>query len=317
MMRFLLILIASLGFALQPAAAQKRIAISFDDIPRHAGGFFTPDERAIKLIAALADGGVEQAGFFVTTGNLDKEAGKGGEDRIRAYVAAGHVIGNHSKTHPWLSKTAVKDYVAEIDAAEKWLNGKPGYRPWFRFPYLDEGRRDLEKRDAVRKALSKRGLINAYITVDNYDWHIDSLASQAAGQGKAMDMDALRDLYVETMVETANFYDQIAVKSSSRSPAHVLLLHETDIAALFIDDLAKGLVADGWTIITMDEAYADPIAKKEPDTWFLGSGRVAAMAHIAGSKPRELVHERTDEMVLNRLFSERVLKEKWNDGKND
>lgn len=317
MTRFLLILIASLCFALQPAAAEKRIAISFDDIPRKAGGFFTTDERAIKLIAALADGGVEQAGFFVTTGNLDKDFGKGGEDRIRAYVAAGHVIGNHSKTHPWLSKTSVNDYIAEIDAAEKWLRDKPGYRPWFRFPYLDEGRGDLEKRDAIRRALSQRGLINAYVTIDNYDWHLDSLASQAVKKGKAIDMDALRDLYVETMVETANFYDQIAVKVSSRSPAHVLLLHETDIAALFIDDLAKGLVADGWTIITMDEAYTDPIAEKEPDTWFLGSGRVAAMAHIAGSKPNELVHERTDEKLLNQLFSERVLKEEWNDGQDD
>ncbi len=313
MMRFLLILIASIGFALQPAAAEKQIAISFDDIPRHAGGFFTPDERAIKLIAALAEAGVEQAGFFVTTGNLDKEAGKGGEDRIRAYVAAGHVIGNHTKTHPWLWKTAVEDYVAEIDEAEKWLKGRPGYRPWFRFPYLDEGRRDLEKRDAVRKALSQRGLMNAYITVDNYDWHIDSLASQAAKRGKAMDMEALRDLYVETMVDTANFYDDIAVQSSGRSPAHVLLLHETDIAALFIDDLVRGLITDGWTIITMDAAYADPIARTEPDTWFLGSGRVAAMAHIKGTTPRELVYERTDEEVLNRLFTERVLKEKWND----
>ncbi|GAA0472428.1 hypothetical protein GCM10009096_11950 [Parasphingorhabdus litoris] len=315
MIRLLLILTASFCFALQSAGAEKRIAISFDDIPRHTGGFFTPDERAIKLIAALADAGVEQAGFFVTTGNLDKEAGQGGEDRIRAYVAAGHVLGNHTKTHPWLWKTAVEDYVAEIDEVEKWLKGRPGYRPWFRFPYLDEGRRDLDKRDAVRKALSERGLINAYITIDNYDWHIDRLASQAAKQGKVMDMDALRDLYVETMIDTSNFYDDIAVQTIGRSPAHVLLLHETDIAALFIDDLVRELIADGWQIITMDEAYKDPIARTEPDTWFLGSGRVAALAHIKGSTPRELVYERTDEDVLSRLFAERVLKEKWNDKK--
>ncbi|WP_243457125.1 polysaccharide deacetylase family protein [Parasphingorhabdus cellanae] len=315
MMRFLFILIASFGLALQPAVAEKRIAISFDDIPRHAGGFFTSDERAIKLIAALAEAGVEQAGFFVTTGNLDKPDRKGGEERIRAYVAAGHVIANHTHTHPWLWKTDIADYVAEIDQAEKWLKGRDGYRPWFRFPYLDEGRRDLEKRYAIRQALTERGLSNGYVTVDNYDWHIDYLASQAAKAGKTMDMDALRDLYVETMVDTSNFYDDIAVRTTGRSPAHVLLLHETDIAALFIDDLVRGLIADGWTIITMDEAYADPIAQIEPDTWFLGSGRVAAMAHIKGIAPRELVYERTDEDVLNRLFAERVLKEEWNDKK--
>ncbi|MEP3227031.1 MAG: polysaccharide deacetylase family protein [Parasphingorhabdus sp.] len=315
MIRFLLILMASLGFALQPADAEKRIAISFDDIPRHAGGFFTPDQRAIKLIAALANAGVKQAGFFITTGNLEKEAGIGGEDRVRAYVAAGHVIANHTKSHPWLSKTNVQDYIAEIDEAEKWLKRQSGYRPWFRFPYLDEGRRDRQKRNAIRNALSDRGLANGYVTIDNYDWHLDSLASQAKQQGKALDMKALRDLYVETMVDTANFYDKIAVQTLGRSPAHVLLLHETDIAALFITDMVRGLVADGWTIITMDEAYTDPIAQVEPDTWFLGSGRVAALAHIKGFKPRELVYERTDEKVLNRLFSEQVLNEKWNSKK--
>ena len=44
----------------------------------------------------------------------------------------------------------------------------------------------------------------------------------------------------------------------------MLLLHETDLNALFIVDLVAGLRAAGWTIITMDEAYRDPIAQMEP-----------------------------------------------------
>src|SRR5687768_172099 len=124
-----------------PAAAQdKRIAISFDDVPRHPGGFMTPAERTIALIAGLHEAGVEQAGFFVTTGNLEHDYGKGGETRIRAYVAAGHVIGNHSHSHTWLWNGDAATYIADLDKAEAWLAGKPGKRPWYRFPYLDEGR---------------------------------------------------------------------------------------------------------------------------------------------------------------------------------
>lgn len=122
-----------------------------------------------------------------------------------------------------------------------------------------------------------------------------------------MDMEALKTLYVETLVGAANFADQIAVETIGRSPAHVILLHETDIAAMFVDDLAAALRADGWEIVTIDEAYRDPIAAAEPDTWFLNAGRVAALAHIAGREPRALMHERTDEAVLSRLFAERVL----------
>jgi peptidoglycan/xylan/chitin deacetylase (PgdA/CDA1 family) len=304
--RLLLFLLLVVG-SWSGAHAQKRIALSFDDVPRDEGAFFTSDERTSALIEALREGGVRQAAFFVTTGNLDKPHGAGGEERIARYVAAGHVIANHSHSHLWLHQTDAEIYVADLDKAAQWLAGRSGFRPWYRFPYLDEGRRDTAKRDAVRAALAKRGLRNGYVTVDNYDWHLDRLASDARRAGKAMDMDALRDLYVETLVETANFNDRIALKTLGRSPAHVLLLHETDLAALFVDDLAKALRRDGWQIIPIDQAYEDPIAASEPDTWFLGSGRVAALAHVAGMAPRELVHERTDEEVLSKLFAERVL----------
>lgn len=285
----------------------KRIAISFDDIPRHAGSFFTPDQRTAELIAALDRAGVEQAGFFVTTGNLQEADGAGGEERIRAYVAAGHVIGNHSDTHPWLSRTDVEDYLADIDKAEDWLHGRPGHRAWFRYPYLDEGKDSLEKRDAVRLALQQRGLLNAYVTIDNYDWYLDGLASRAKAGESDMDMDGLRSLYVETLVQAANFYDEIAMQAIGRSPAHVLLLHETDLAALYIDDLVDALRKDGWEVITMDQAYADPIALVEPDTVFLGNGRVAAIAHAGGVPAANLVHERSDEEVLDRLFGEQAI----------
>ena len=305
MHRLLLVLVALLLAV--PATAQKRIALSFDDVPRQAGAFFTPDERTRELIAALQRGGVRQAGFFVTTGNLERPHGAGGEARIDAYVAAGHVIANHSAAHPWLHRTEVEEYIGGIDRAEAWLRGRPGYRPWFRFPFLDEGRRDLVRRDAVRAALRERGLRNAYVTVDNYDWHLDALASAARREGRSMGMAALRQLYVETLVGASNFTDRIAVETIGRSPAHVLLLHETDLAAMFVDDLAAALRADGWEIVTIDEAYRDPIAATEPDTWFLNAGRVAALAHIAGREPRTLFHERTDEDVLSRLFAEHVL----------
>src|SRR5690606_13017209 len=109
------------------------------------------------------------------TGNLEQPAGAGGEARIRAYAAAGHVIGNHSHSHGWLWNGDAEAYIADLDRAEAWLAGKPGKRPWYRFPYLDEGR-DAGRRDALRAALAERGLMNAYVTVDNFDWAIDDLA---------------------------------------------------------------------------------------------------------------------------------------------
>ena len=76
---------------------------------------------------------------------------------------------------------------------------------------------------------------------------------------------------------------------------------------MFIDDLAAGLKKAGWEFVSIDEAYRDPIAASEPDTWFLGEGRVSALAQMKGRAPASLLHERTDEDVLTKLFTERVL----------
>ncbi len=297
-----------LVLATAPAAAQdqKRIALSFDDVPRFQGSFMTPDERTIALIAALKAAGVTQAAFFVTSGNLEQDYGKNGEARIRAYVDAGHVIANHSFSHTHLSDSTIADYIADLDKTETWLAGRAGRRPWYRFPYLDEGH-DIERRDAVRAALKERGLANGYVTADFYDWAIDDLARKAIADKREIDLRKLGDFYAETAVQAADFYDRIARATLGRSPVHVMLMHETDLNALFLEDMVAALRADGWQIVPIDEAYRDPIAQSEPDTLVLGGGRVSALAVVAGRRPSEVFYERNDEAVLARLFEERVI----------
>lgn len=308
MRRFNLWLILVALIAGAPAFAQKRIALTFDDVPRHPGATYTPAERTVALIAALERAGVDQAAFFVTTGNLEQDFGAGGEDRITAYVAAGHVIANHSYSHSHLREVEPADYVADLDRAEVWLRGRPGYRPWYRFPYLDEGE-DVRRRDAVRAALRERGLANGYVTVDLWDWWFDDQVNQAAAAGRPIDRDALRMMFVRSVVEAANFADELAVRALGRSPAHVLLLHESDVTTQFVADFVAALRAEGWEIITADEAFADPIAQIEPDTLMLGGGRIAAIAHARGLADGELHSRWTNEAFLTRTFREQVLHE--------
>ncbi|PSJ39537.1 polysaccharide deacetylase family protein [Allosphingosinicella deserti] len=307
LIRFLLL---SLLFACAvPAAAQKRIALTFDDAPRSPGAFLTPDQRTVKLIAGLKRASVEQVAFFVNPGNLASDYGRGGEDRLEAYVAAGHVIANHSFSHPHLNATDAGAYLADIDRAEGWLKGRDGYRPWFRFPYLDEGGSDKAKRDALRAGLKARGLRNGYVTVDGADWNLEGNAIAAARAGKTIDMNALRDLYVETMVGAANAFDAIARRTLGRSPAHVILLHETDLAALWIADMVAALRKDGWEIITADKAYADPLRQAFPDVPSAQGTLTEALAWEKGL-PAPRWYERNDTKLADALFRERVLKEK-------
>src|SRR5262245_24485297 len=115
--RLLLAFLAVFALAATPAQAEKRIAFSFDDVPRSPGAFMTVEERTTLLIAALRRAGVRQAAFFVNPGNLQQPWGPGGEARIDRYVRAGHVIANHSFSHPSLSQIGAEAYLANIDQA--------------------------------------------------------------------------------------------------------------------------------------------------------------------------------------------------------
>lgn len=281
----------------------RRIAITFDDAPRPDGVYFSGPARTEALIDGLARAGVHQAAFFVTTGHL---RGRSEERRLQAYAAAGHVLANHSHRHSGLSDTPVGAYLEDIDQAESALRMFSNRRPWFRYPFLDAGR-PLEKLEQVRSGLADRGLAHGYVTVDNYDWYLDALATDARRAGTCVDRDALRALYVETLVQAAEFYDAIAQRWLGRSPVHVLLLHENDLAALFIESLVAELGGNGWTVVSADVAYRDPLARLSPRTLFNNQGQVAAVSHALGAEPADLVHEREDRDALERLFATRVV----------
>jgi peptidoglycan/xylan/chitin deacetylase (PgdA/CDA1 family) len=304
----LLPLAAACATTAAPDPAAKRIAITFDDIPRQPGAFFTADERTERLIAQLRAARVRQAAFFVNPGSLAQPHGEGGERRIADYVRAGHVLANHSFTHPALTDVTADAYLADIDQAEAWLRGREGRRPWFRFPYLNEGRSDRARRDAVRAGLAARGLRNGYVTVDASDWNMEQLTIDAVRAGKTIDRAALRDLYVESHVEAAEYYDALARRAIGRSPAHVLLLHETDLAALWIGDLVAALRARGWEIVTADEAYADPLGAVMPNVPSAQGTLIEAIAWEKGL-PAPRWYERNDTRLANRLFAQRVLHE--------
>lgn len=300
----LLLLLPAACSTVHAEQPQKQIAITFDDAPLPDGPLFSGTERAKRLIAALKAADVDQAAIFVTTGNIK---GPADEARIRDYAAAGHVLANHSHSHPWLKEVGPAAYLADIDTARGHLARFPNVRPWFRYPYLNESPTAVS-RDAVRAGLAARGLQNGYVTVDAWDWALVNLVAEAKRSGKEIDMNALRDLYLEVMLSAVDTYHDLALETLGRSPAHVLLAHENDLQALFIDDLVRVLRKRGWKIISPDQAFTDPIARELPDTLHNGNGRVAALAAVNGMDPSRLRNRYHDQKLLQALFEQRVIR---------
>jgi len=267
----------------------KRIALTYDDAPLGQGPVLTGEQRTAEFLKQLKESGSGPVTIFVTTQGMDTASGR---QRIKSYADAGHLIANHSDSHQWASRTPIDDYVNDIDVAERKLRGLPNRRPWYRFPYLDEGgygdaNTDKARRDTLRKALSDRGLMSGYVTIDTYDWHLDSVWRNAVQTGKKADMEALSKVYVDMVLDAANHYDRMSQDVLGRRAAQVLLLHENDLAASFTADMVASLRADNWEIISADEAFNDDIAGYAPKTLFSGMGRIAAIASDQGKSGGE------------------------------
>ena len=297
-MRFIFLVI-TLSLVCCKGYAQE-IAITFDDAPTGDGPLFDGETRTNKILQQLKKHGIDEVAFFVLTSNISA-ANLG---RLSRYSNAGHVLANHSHTHQHIHRIGALAYIRDVQHADSMLQSYKSYMPWFRFPFLDEGR-TTQARDSIREALKTLKLINGYVTVDNYDWYLNHLLKQANNHGKRINMSRLRDIYIEHIVGSIEFYDAVARKHLGRSPRHVLLLHENDLSALFLGDLINHLKQKGWKIISPRLAYEDPISEHIPNVLFNGQGRVAAIAREKGVPARELVQESEDEAFLDALVERR------------
>ncbi len=257
----------------------------------------TGAERTDKLIKVLQEAKVPDALFFVTTNNITEQ----NKNRLKQYTLAGFHLANHSHSHTSANKLGANEYLGDAYKAHLILKDFGNRLPYHRFPYLHYGA-DITATERLQDGLSELGYKDGYVTVDNFDWAINSILVKAAEQKKTIDYAKASGLYVDTLEQSIEFYDAIAQRTLHRSPRHVLLLHENDAAALFLPDLVARLRSKGWKIISPQDAYKDSIAKHKA---FHKQGRVAAIAANKGIPETDLRHASENMEYLEALFNER------------
>lgn len=126
----------------------KQIALTFDDVPDPR---FTP-----TVLEILRKQGVK-ATFFVVGHRAQKHP-----DLLRQIHQEGHLIGNHSYSHPQFKNRSVKQFQNEILRTEKMIQRIVGYRPKLIRPPYGE----------INEGQVKWAKINGYKIVN---WNVDSL----------------------------------------------------------------------------------------------------------------------------------------------
>jgi peptidoglycan/xylan/chitin deacetylase (PgdA/CDA1 family) len=128
--------------------SRPAIALTFDDGPSES----TPD------LLELLDRHGARATFFMCGANVRRLGGV-----ARQVLAAGHEIGNHSETHPYLCLRSPAEIERELARAQSSIEDATGVRPrFFRAPY---GVRWFGLRTAQRR-LGLRGVMWTRIGLD-------------------------------------------------------------------------------------------------------------------------------------------------------
>jgi peptidoglycan-N-acetylglucosamine deacetylase len=277
------------------SSRQKKISFSFDDAPTSKGWRYSNIERTQVLLKNLKASNIKRAAFYIKTNNLKKS-----EDifRIQKYFLAGHMIGNHSHSHQSANKVSPKDYIKDIVVAQKILKQRNFKARYYRYPFLHRGPKPLD----LAKSVETLGLKDGYVTVDTYDWYIDQLVKK--NTGKKINLEKLKELYLKVILSSIEFYDSVAEKYLDNDLTHVLLLHENDMAALYIGDLAKELTKRGWKFKSPEEAYFQSSIEDIPTAATRhNQGRVISQALAKGYKGPEKSNFETKNEI-NKLFKE-------------
>ena len=173
-----------------------KVAITMDDfnwriIPASA-------EPNKAILGALAKRNL-RAALFIIADNVEDPAG---QKLARAWCDAGHIIGNHTYSHPAITTVSAKEFIGNIARAETILQDLPTYRKLFRFPALKEGE-TRAKRDAVRTWLAQHGYRIGHVTIDTSDWYYDQRLRAKLKEDPKFDVQRYRDVYLEHMWDCA------------------------------------------------------------------------------------------------------------------
>lgn len=251
-----------------PAAApSERIVITIDDLP-FVGGL-GPDDTVpaanARILAALAKHRAPAVGFVVCE-RIRPEASV-----LRAWLAAGHTLGNHSTTHRAFDRLDRPTWTADVRGCRDRLQAIVGGPvPWFRYPFLQRGRTEAA-RDAGIAALKTLGHRPAPVTVDTSEWILVEPYVAALRRGDARTAQAIGDAYVRHVVSATRHFRAEARRQVDRAVPHILLLHANALAADHLDPLLTALTAEGLGFTTLDRAMADPIYAR-PDHYAGGIG---------------------------------------------
>lgn len=277
-----------IAFLLGASLSAQSLVLTFDDGPNlDPTPKLSAAERNQRLLDAFRAKGVRVVLFTngIRGGNtLD------GWRWLTAWGNAGHRIGNHSYSHGNLAEISTQTFIEDFEKMDHIIKPLPGYWRMFRFPFLEEGKDEVQSKD-VQAFLKQKGYRNAPVSVVTYDWAYNGKLHEMFKANPNADIAPLRELYLAHILECLKVYDSLGQDLLGRKVAHAILLHHNLLNSLVMPDLLAMLERSGWKVVNPEEGYSDALYQQErADVGYSDSVLVAV-----AKKKKEFV-ERCDKL---------------------
>ncbi len=267
------------------AADHFDIAITVDDLPDH-GSLPTGGMTRVGIeraeITALKAHGVPQAWGFVNAHGLVNEPDS--ITVLKEWRAAGFPLGNHTYSHPALSKSSLAAWTADLQQGEPVLDDLMAGENWrfLRFPFLDAGNAD--NHDAVIAYLTAHHYRIADVSVSFSDWAYTETYNRCLAKGDDATITMMKTRYITAVRAEIVRMKSMSQKVYGRTIPQVLLTHIGGFASVMLPQVLDELDKAGAHYVTLEQAESDP-AYAETDA-HAGSGSV--MERTAGEKGIDL-----------------------------
>lgn len=278
-MRFLnsikTLLLWSVGILL----AGQSLAITLDDAPNlDATPRLSGAERNQRLLEAFRQRKVRVVLF--TNGIRGGDSPEGAR-WLEAWGKAGHRIGNHTYSHLNLQEAGLVRFREDLLHLDALIRTVPGYWPLLRFPFLAEGNGPVERK-AVQAMLSAAGYAPAPVSIPTYDWLFNARLHKLLEARPEADLMPLKALYLQHLADILKGYRELGLKLLGRDPVHTVLLHHNLLNALVMPDLLRMLEANGWKVVSPEEAYVDPLYREDITSVGYSESHLGALARKQG-----------------------------------
>lgn len=245
---FYILMIFMLFTALELAALSGgQIAVTIDDLPCVGPRTRTAKENIQRIVRHLTDENVSATGFVC--------GDRGNFDAVKLWIDAGLPLGNHTFSHPALSKISVDQFIADIEKNERLYEEKLNIKlrgSFFRFPYLNHGN-SVEKVDLMEKYFRKAQYRLAHVSLDTIDYQF------AVEYAKPRQKDLVSSMYIEHLQQCGDHFASMSQLLFDRQIPLILLIHANELNADTLGSALRSLKQKGWKFVSLEDAVKDAV----------------------------------------------------------